>query len=204
MSTTSNDKVVRISKALSYILRHGAQKEGIPIGNDGYAKVSDILLNKQFKNTTYSDVKLVVDTNDKKRFQLEERNGELYIRANQGHTMKDVSDIPFKRIESVADVPMVIHGTYRKHLKSILEKGLSKMERNHIHFAIGQQGNVVSGMRSNCDMVIHINLQKALDDKIEFFLSENNVCLTDGENGVLTSKYFSKITDRNGITIWQP
>ena len=34
---------VRLSKTLSYILRHGAQKEGIPIRPDGYVKVDDLV-----------------------------------------------------------------------------------------------------------------------------------------------------------------
>ena len=34
---------VRISKTLSYILRHGAKKEGLKLRPDGYVKVSDIV-----------------------------------------------------------------------------------------------------------------------------------------------------------------
>lgn len=43
MRSKQNDESVRISKALSYILRHGAVKEGIAIGPDGYVKLTDIL-----------------------------------------------------------------------------------------------------------------------------------------------------------------
>jgi 2'-phosphotransferase len=38
------------------------------------------------------------------------------------------------------------------------------MDRNHIHLAIGRYGdaNVISGMRSSCDVFIYINVIKAM------------------------------------------
>ncbi|EFA77897.1 hypothetical protein PPL_09397 [Heterostelium album PN500] len=190
---------VAISKTLSYLLRHGAVKEGLTISNDGFVKVNDVLNHKQMRGVTLEKLREIVDTNDKKRYHLEEIGGVLNIRANQGHTLKHVDDVDLKKIESVNDVPSVIHGTYRKHLESIKSKGLNKMDRNHIHFATGDHGDVVSGMRGNCELVIHINLQKALDDGIPFFLSKNGVVLCAGDkNGYLSPIYFSSITDRRG------
>lgn len=46
------DPDVKLSKSLTYILRHGATKEGIPIGSDGYVKIFDLLLHRNFKNVT--------------------------------------------------------------------------------------------------------------------------------------------------------
>lgn len=42
--------------------------------------------------------------------------------------------------------------------------GLSRMRRNHIHFAIGRWGDadVKSGMRSNCNVFIYANVTKAM------------------------------------------
>ena len=67
-----------------------------------------------------------------------------------------------------------------------------------IHFDLGKPGseNVISGMRSNCDTLIYLDIQKCLDDDIEIFISENNVVLTAGINGVLEPKYFLKIVNR--------
>ena len=35
--------LVRLSKHLSYVLRHGAKKEGLPMRADGYARVQDLV-----------------------------------------------------------------------------------------------------------------------------------------------------------------
>lgn len=38
-----NDPGVELSKTLSYILRHGAQREGLIIRSDGYVKLDDLV-----------------------------------------------------------------------------------------------------------------------------------------------------------------
>lgn len=71
------------------------------------------------------------------------------------------------------------------------------MKRNHIHFATGLLGEdgVISGMRSTCNVLIYIDLEKALEDGIKFFKSKNGVVLTEGVNGegYLPNDYFRKI-----------
>ena len=57
------------------------------------------------------------------------------------------------------------------------------MSRNHMHLAIGLPGNgVISGMRTSCEVVVEINMVKAIygEHKIPFFMSENKVILTEG------------------------
>jgi len=43
---------IALSKKLSYILRHGAEKEHVPIRSDGYVKVSDLVSAKRFGRIT--------------------------------------------------------------------------------------------------------------------------------------------------------
>ncbi|RPA72845.1 hypothetical protein BJ508DRAFT_244572 [Ascobolus immersus RN42] len=63
---------VLISKALSYTLRHGAQKEGVKIRPDGYVRVEDLLSRSKFQKLGMTWPKLldIVNNNDKKRFAL--------------------------------------------------------------------------------------------------------------------------------------
>jgi len=76
--------MVQLSKYLSFVLRHGAAKEGIAIQSDGFVKVADLLAKPKLKNqwkVGLDHIKVVVSDNDKKRFELSEVNGELMIRA---------------------------------------------------------------------------------------------------------------------------
>ena len=87
MSKNHQDSRVRLSKNLSYILRHGALKEGIPIRSDGYILMNDILIHKRFKKSSLLEIEQVVKHDEKNRYTLKDEDGELWIRANQGHSM---------------------------------------------------------------------------------------------------------------------
>lgn len=70
------------------------------------------------------------------------------------------------------------------------------MSRNHIHFAPGEPGEegVISGMRSSCEILVFIDLRKALSDGFKFYRSANNVILCPGnEQGFLPPQYFEKV-----------
>lgn len=99
-------------------------------------------------------------------------------------------------------VENVIHGTYYRFWDEIKVKGLSRMKRNHIHFAPGlpKTGNVISGMRSTCQIFIYVDLDLALKSGVNFYKSSNNVILSSGDDGILKTKYFLKVVDaRTGM-----
>jgi 2'-phosphotransferase len=81
----------------------------------------------------------------------------------------------------------VVHGTFSKFWGLIKTEGLKRMTRNHIHFAPGRpkEEGVISGMRGTCDIIIQIDLAAAIKDGIDFFISTNNVILTEGQEGII-------------------
>ncbi|EGR29175.1 hypothetical protein IMG5_161250 [Ichthyophthirius multifiliis] len=198
-----------LSKKLAYILRHGAKSEGINIGLDGFVDIEELLSHNKFKNITFKQIQYVVENNDKKRFELikKQEDNKYYIRASQGHSIKDINDEQLLQILSLEDakkLDVVVHGTYQQHIKPILEQGLSIMGRNHIHFAIGYTSDkVISGMRKTCDIFIEIDVIKAINDGIQFFVSKNNVILSSGKNGILESKYFKIVKNNKNEIIFQ-
>jgi len=200
----------KLSKALSWILRHKAVQMGLNIESDGYILLDDILALKEFKYYTSDDVKYVVESNDKKRFSLKEESStgdgkeQLYIRANQGHSNKVAKHIDENELltKLTKPLPVVIHGTTKEAYKKIKDVGLKKMTRSHIHFAITEdfiEGNKQqSGIRSNCELLIYIDMEKAMNDGIEFFMSDNKVVLCGGvgTEGLLDAKYFKNVVDK--------
>jgi 2'-phosphotransferase len=160
------------------------------------------LTHPKFRQYSISQIKEVVDNNDKQRFtitSLDTPEGpKEFIRANQGHSIKTIQ-VEMQPINSAAEYPTIIHGTNTEAWKLIEydHKGLSRMRRNHIHFATGLLGEegVISGMRHSCNVLIYIDLGKALEDGVKFFKSENGVVLTEGVNGegYLPSDYFQKV-----------
>ncbi|XP_042561264.1 tRNA 2'-phosphotransferase 1 [Clupea harengus] len=189
---------VRLSKSMTYVLRHGASKMGLHMNPDGFIFVDDLLSHPQFRSFSLEDVESVVANNDKQRFKLRSHpeTGRLQIRANQGHSVQ-VADLELRAVDPEAPdfTQEAIHGSYLTHWAAIRSQGLSRMGRTHIHLASGLPGaqGVISGMRKNCDLVIYIDVLKAISDGIPFFWSENGVLLTPGDSeGKLAPCYFSR------------
>lgn len=192
-----------LSKKLSWLLRHGAVKEGLHIKPDGFVKVQDILDHENYKNCFTMDVlqKLVAD-DQKQRYTLRRNASTDYyeIRANQGHTLKEIRDEEcLKPIVSYEGLPLAVHGTYYRHWNSIKVNGLNRMTRNHIHFATSDsKSQNVSGFRSDCEILIYLNVKQVLESgHFKLYRSDNNVILCTGlEDGSIPKKYFAKVVDR--------
>ncbi|XP_026991219.1 tRNA 2'-phosphotransferase 1 isoform X2 [Tachysurus fulvidraco] len=207
------ERDVRLSKALTYVLRHGAAKMGFNMGSDGFVFVDELLTHGQFRSFSMEDIERVVATDEKKRFKMKNHieNGRPQIRANQGHTVQ-VEDLELTAVVLGApDCPQeAVHGSYMIHWSSIRSQGLSRMKRTHIHLVpcLPGEGQVISGrytwnswmfivethcsgMRPKCELAVYINVPKAIADGIKFFWSENRVLLTPGDaDGVLPPRYF--------------
>ena len=206
MAKSVGDRV-KPSKALSWLLRHGAEKEGFTFIDGGYLWLEDILKHKKFSQYKADDIQRVVKECEKQRFTLKtDSKGKMLVRANQGHSLANVN-IEMDEILSAGEVSKVIHGTNNGSWKIIKKKGLSKMKRQHIHFAPGEPGEsgVISGMRQSCEIHIYINIEAALSDGLKFYRSSNNVILSPGNSeGYILPRYFLKVLNVKRNTMIVP
>jgi 2'-phosphotransferase len=183
-SISNNTNVNVSSKYISWVLRHGIIKEGLNsvITKDGYVPVESLLSLEKMKSCTLNHILHMVETSDKKRYGVTVRNDKLMIRANQGHCISVGllldDDLMMKRVTTA--YPVCIHGTNKNAIIAIKESGLKPMDRKHVHMAIGllTDAHVISGMRKSSNVIIHINMEKALKCGKRFYVSENNVILT--------------------------
>lgn len=168
------------------------------------------------------------DNDDSKPGSHEYDKRVLYIRANQGHSLKGLqadqllSPLTSEQLSNPS--LFIIHGTTQKAWEEHIKyEGLSRMKRNHIHFATGlptsqpksttfgdtkrrDESNYIppiSGMRSSSEICIYINGAKCAHDGIPFYRSDNGVILTAGvtDEGVLPTKYFEKVVHASSGTI---
>merc|ERR1712008_88839 len=149
-----------------------------------------------------------------KRFEMSISDGKPMIRVVQGHSIKAVKDdAVLKRVELSDTLPeKCVHGTYVEHFYSIISKGLlvgglgQNGSRNHIHFAAYdvKDKQVISGMRASCDLAVYHDLRRAMKAGMQFFMSKNEVILTQGENGAIPSKYFQSVVNiKSGKVLFQ-
>jgi 2'-phosphotransferase len=191
----------RVSRVLTRVLRHQGPRLGLSMSPDGFARVDDLLKLRELRGATVDSVRRVVDACPKRRFALgRDKDGALLVRATQGHSITSVSDAALLReITTPLALPLAVHGTFSKFLPSILATGLSRMRRNHIHLARHVPGakELVSGARLDTDVLIFVDVARAMRDGIGFFESDNGVVLTRGDNGVLHPRYFARVARRD-------
>ena len=173
-------KLENISRSLANYLRHNPEKLGITLDKNGWTDV-DTLLDKL--DIYFDELEWIVKNNNKKRFGFNEDSTK--IRANQGHSIETVN-VEYKKC--LPDVGILYHGT-AIHLKDvILEEGLNKMNRNHVHLSkdINTATNVAL-RKSKSIILFKVDASKMILDGLDVFISENNVYLSDN----IPSKYIT-------------
>ena len=185
----------KYSRTLSWLLRHAAKKMQINMSDDGYVLVNEILNLKQMIGCDLLMIRQIVENDNKSRFSFKEEGDTVYIRANQGHSTHIAQNLDPNKYTQLITHPIVpcIHGTYKRFLENIKKKGLMAMSREYIHCAAGFPDEVKSGMRTDCEIFIYVDMKKAMEDGIEFRLSDNGVILTKGINSILEPKYLTII-----------
>ena len=170
----SEKEVTRISKFLSLILRHRPETIGLALDENGWANVEELIekMNSHKLSVTRDMLDTVVSTNNKQRFAFNEH--KTMIRANQGHSIRVELDL-----KEMVPPTYLYHGTSEKAVPSIMKTGLQKRERHHVHLSQDIPTAIAVGRRHGKPIVFCIAAQQMHQDGYIFYLSENNVWLTD-------------------------
>jgi putative RNA 2'-phosphotransferase len=164
----------RISKSLSYWLRHRPEAGGLTLDEKGWAPVSSVLAALRTAGLP-SDAETLHDIvagSDKNRFELSE--DQRRIRARQGHSVKVDLDWP-----AATPPEHLFHGTVERFLPNIFAEGLRPMKRHHVHLSPDSQTATAVGARRGEAVILRIEAAKMAADGHIFRLSGNGVWLTD-------------------------
>ncbi len=200
----NHDGDLKLSKKLAKVLRHRAADLGLNVSTDGYIAVSRLLKLHRFDGISEADIRRVVDNNEKMRYDLKLQNRKWHIRANQGHSVgvpirdEDIYEA-VKSVQQLGKHAVCAHGTTKDAWASIESEGLKVMGRQHVHFAtaLPESGMAVSGMRSDCEIIIHLDVPKLLGAGMELWRSKNDVVLCGGRDGVVPPDFFLRVVEHN-------
>lgn len=162
----------KISKFLSLILRHKPEEVGLTLDENRWANISALqkACADYGKPFTFQELEETVATNDKKRFSFNETKTK--IRANQGHSL----DIEIE-FEKKTAPEILYHGTAEKSVPAILENGLRKMRRHHVHLSADMETARKVGARHGKPIIFQIKTKAMLAEGFECFVSANGVWL---------------------------
>lgn len=163
--------MVKISKRMSWLLRHGAAESGVAMDEAGWVAVSDVL---RVLRLDRARLDAVVQDNEKQRFQLD---GER-IRACQGHSTAGAA-VTLDELEASWTVRTspepVWHGTRIEAVESIAREGIRPAARTHVHLAPGLDS--VVGKRAAVQVMLEVSPAKMAEAGLRLFDAPNGVVL---------------------------
>ena len=167
-------RLIRVSKYLAKYLRHAPHELGLELQPGGWVLVDDLLTaaEKHGFPISYDELVDCLETNDKQRFAFDV-SGEL-IRANQGHSVE--VDL---QLEEREPPESLYHGTVERFLPSILEEGLIRGKRHHVHLSKDVETARKVGSRRGKPVILVVDAGRMYRDGHKFLLSANGVWLTD-------------------------
>lgn len=166
-------KLVRLSKKMSYILRHNPKDISIELDDHGWVDFDHFIGQLRTVGGLDIDRLDVIDVileNDKQRFQLVNNR----VRAAQGHSV-DV-DLGL----SPSSPPSTLwHGTVGRFVESIMNTGLVPSGRTHVHLSDSIQTATAVASRRGKPLILTIDAESMFTAGHRFFCSTNGVWLTD-------------------------
>lgn len=174
MNSRTPDRRVRISKFLSYVLRHEPGSIGLELDPGGWADVESLLegARRAGRDLSVDDLKWVIEASDKQRFELSP-DGRA-IRARYGHSVPvDLG------LEPVEPPELLYHGTSQDSLSSILDTGLRPRGRNLVHLSPDRATARQVGSRHGRPVVLEVAAGEMGADGHRFFQPADSVWLTE-------------------------
>ena len=138
----SEKQIIHISKFLSLVLRHQPETIGIQLDQNGWTDVNDLIEKANNYGIKFDRETLnhIVATNAKKRFAFNDTFDK--IRASQGHSIEIELGYTNQKPPEI-----LFHGTAEKFVKSILDTGLEKRNRQHVHLSSDLETAIKVGQR---------------------------------------------------------
>lgn len=155
----------RISRFLSYLLRHRPREYPLVFDRQGFAPWTDVvdLVQERFHDATADQVRAVVSDTEKGRFELRDNR----VRATYGHSF------PVELgLEPAEPPPELYFGTARDLAQSILREGLKPRDRQYVHLSASlEDAQAVGRRRDPAPVVIVVKVPEARAANIAFYRS---------------------------------
>ncbi len=168
---------VKLSKLLSFILRHNPSLLGISLDPEGFSNISIDELAARIRKlrgynwVTPEDIFKVVETDEKGRFEIREGR----IRATYGHSI-----CVKPKYEEVKEAPRLFHGTTREAWERIKKSGLIPMGRRFVHLTTKQEValNVARRHGSN-PILLEVDGNSMIRDGLRLWKASDVIYLTE-------------------------
>ncbi|MGH7926989.1 MAG: RNA 2'-phosphotransferase [Candidatus Binatia bacterium] len=155
----------RLSRFLSYLLRHRPTEYPLVFDRHGFVAWADVveLIQERYYDATEEEVRAVVNRPEKKRFELRDDK----VRATYGHSFP--VDLGLEPVEPPEEL---YYGTARDLAQSILRDGLKPRDRRYVHLSASlEEAEAVGKRRDPAPAIIVVDTRAARQANVTFYLS---------------------------------
>ncbi|WP_339273903.1 RNA 2'-phosphotransferase [Paenibacillus sp. FSL W8-0426] len=167
--------LMKLSKELSYALRHAPWEYELELDDEGWVEISQLLAalheSRKWTAVTEADLHRMIQASDKQRHEI--AGGR--IRALYGHST------PQKISRTPAQPPQwLYHGTPTRAVDSIMAQGLQPRQRQYVHLSADvETASLVGSRRDPKPVILRIDAQAAAADGLSFYHGNENIWLAD-------------------------
>ncbi len=165
----------KISKRLSYYLRHNPKKIGMTLDDEGFSSITINELAMRMKIPVDTIIE-IVETDPKGRFSIKDNR----IRANFGHSHPVGRTIWEKKPPTSRQElpPLLYHGTRYRFWRRIREEGLKSRSRQFVHLSTTIEWAYLVGKRLvQNPIILAIDVEKALQSGATFWIASKSTVL---------------------------
>jgi len=155
----------RISRFLSYLLRHRPREYPLAFDRHGFVAWSEIvdLVRERFYDSTEEEIRAVVTESEKKRFELSAEK----VRATYGHSFP--VDLGLEPVEPPVEL---YYGTARDLAQSVLRDGLKPRDRQFVHLSASlEEAEAIAKRRDPAPAIVVVDTRAARHADVAFYRS---------------------------------
>lgn len=174
--TRQNVDVFKLSKEISYALRHAPWEYELELDEEGWVSLEQLLqalrLDQRWEAVNEQDIRKIIETADKQRFEV--ADGKM--RALYGHS------VPRKIIKKAETPPSIVyHGTARRFAAQILDEGLRPMGRQYVHLSADKDTAMLVGKRRDAaPVLLKVDAEMARNEGVMFYPGNFSFSTTRG------------------------
>lgn len=155
----------RISRFLTYLLRHRPKEYPLVFDKRGFVDWDDVveLVQERYYDVTEEQIEAVISGAGKKRFELVDRK----VRATYGHSFSvELGD-------AAEDAPAKLYyGAARDLAQSMLRGGLKPRDRQYVHLSVSaEEAESVARRHDSAPSIIEIDVAAAQREGVRFYSS---------------------------------
>jgi len=167
----NKERVERLGKFISGVLRHFPEKFGLEMDENGWVDFEKLLriVSRRYRWADRWTVKALIYSDRKGRYELKDDK----IRARYGHSVDvKLNDMP------EADEDVLYYGTSEEESIRLLELGIKPVNQTYVHLSTTlEKSEEVARLRTDEPIILEVDARKARSGGVRFIKVNEHIVL---------------------------